>query len=71
MKNEIFEKLLLEAKINKKTFSELVGLNYNSVINWNKSDKIPSWVESWLTLYIENNSSRKLKEILQASGICK
>jgi len=71
MKNEIFEKLLLEAKINKKTFSELVGLNYNSVINWNKSDKIPSWVESWLTLYIENNSCRKLKEILQTSGICK
>ncbi|WP_331774050.1 XRE family transcriptional regulator [Sulfurospirillum sp. 1612] len=70
MTNEEFEKLLMIAKLSKKTFSDLVGLNYHSVGNWKQSNKIPIWVKSWLNLYIENKFSRELKELIKKSGLC-
>jgi len=70
MNNQEFEELLKTAKLSKKDFSQLVEMNYNSVTNWNKSDKIPQWVESWLNLYIENQEYKKFKELLKDSGVC-
>lgn len=70
MNNQEFESLLGIANLSKKDFSQLVGMTYNSVTNWNKSDKIPQWVKSWLNLYIENKSCKELKEKLKDSGIC-
>ena len=70
MNNQEFEELLKTAKLSKKDFSQLVEMNYNSVTNWNKSDKIPQWVESWLNLYIENQEYKKFKELLRDSGVC-
>jgi hypothetical protein len=29
--------------------------------NWESSQNIPYWVESWLKLYIENNACKKIK----------
>ena len=55
MNNQAFEELLKSAGLSKKDFSKLVEMNYNSVTNWNKSDKIPQWVGSWLKLYAENH----------------
>ena len=43
----------------------MVDMNYNSVTNWNKSNKIPQWVKSWLNFYIENKKYNTLKQILK------
>jgi len=48
-----FEELLREAKLTKKQFAELVGMNNGSVSNWKKNDNVPIWVSSWLKFYIE------------------
>jgi len=65
MNNQAFEELLKLAGLSKKDFAALVEMNYNSVTNWNKSDKIPQWVNSWLTLYIENAKCKELKQLLK------
>lgn len=65
MNNQLFEQFLKDVGLSKKDFSSLVGMNYNSVTNWNKSDKIPQWVESWLKLYAENKELKKLKQIIK------
>lgn len=69
MNNQLFEELLRDAELSKKDFSSLVEMNYNSVTNWNKSDKIPQWVGSWLKLYVENKELKKLKQIIKET-IC-
>ena len=65
MNNQAFEALLKSAGLSKKEFATLVDMNYNSVTNWNKSDKVPQWVEPFLKLYIENKECRDLKRILK------
>ena len=65
MNNKLFEQLLIDAELSKKDFANLVEMNYNSVTNWNKSDKIPEWVASWLKLYIENKDLVKLRKIIK------
>ena len=65
MNNQAFEELLKVAGLSKKDFAGLVEMNYNSVTNWNKSDKIPQWVGSWLHLYIENAKCKELKQLLK------
>ena len=65
MNNQAFEKLLKLSELSKKDFAKLVEMNYNSVTNWNKSDKIPQWVNSWLNLYIENAKCKELKQLLK------
>jgi len=69
MDNQEFNILLKKAKLTKKDFSSLVYMNYASVTNWKQSDKVPNWVKSWLTLYIENKECKELKEMIKDS-IC-
>ena len=52
MENNEFDKLLKLAKINKKEFAEINGLNNNTVSNW-KSRGFPDWVQPWLENYIK------------------
>ena len=71
MEKEIFKELLKKANFNKRTFSQYLGLKYQSVNSWgNNGRNIPYWVESWLNLYIENKNYQQLKEVLKTSGIC-
>jgi DNA-binding transcriptional regulator YiaG len=65
MNNQAFEALLQVAGLSKKEFARLVDMNSNSVTNWNKSDKVPQWVGSWLNLYIENRKCKELKALLK------
>ncbi len=65
MNNKAFEALLKSAGLSKKAFATLVDMNYNSVTNWNKSNKVPQWVEPFLDLYIENKECRDLKETIR------
>lgn len=61
-----FKELLKQANLTKKAFSELLGTSYQSVNNWGTNDRgYPYWVESWLSLYIENKECKELKEIIK------
>jgi hypothetical protein len=52
MSNDEFDKLLKLAKLNRKEFAEINGLNSNTVSNW-KTRGFPMWVKPWLENYIK------------------
>jgi len=68
------EKLTLTLKsinLSKKDFAELANISYNTVNNWNDDSKpVPTWVESWLNLYIDNKECKELKQLLKDT-VCK
>jgi hypothetical protein len=71
MEKESFKQLLKKADFNKRTFSQYLGLKYQSVNSWgNNGRNIPYWVESWLNLYIDNKRCKQMKELLKDSGVC-
>ncbi len=71
MDRDRFKTLLKNANLTKKAFSELVGTSYNAVNNWGTNGRdYPYWVESWLSLYIENKECKELKEIIR-ENVCK
>lgn len=53
MEKEEFNKLLKQANLTKKEFSEQVDMTYGAVNNWGTSQAFPRWVESWLQNYIK------------------
>ncbi len=57
-----FEELLKKSDINKKEFSELTELSYQTVMNWNNTDNVPKWVKSWLENYIKAKDLEKVKK---------
>jgi len=66
MNKETFTATLKRVGLSKKDFAELASISYNTVNNWNDDTKpIPSWIDSWLTLYIENSECKKLKALLK------
>ena len=71
MEKESFKQLLKKADFNKRTFSQYLGLKYQSVNSWgNNGRNVPYWVESWLNLYIDNKRCKQMKELLKDSGVC-
>ncbi len=61
-----FNRLLHDAGLNKKRFAELTGVAYGTITNWGSEDKpIPSWVASWLALYMEAKACRELKALIK------
>lgn len=66
-----FKLLLKQAGFNKKTFSQFIGIRYQSVNSWGNNGRgVPYWVESWLVLYIENKQCKNIKQLLKDSGVC-
>lgn len=71
MDKEQLTVILKSINLSKKDFAELANISYNTVNNWNDDNKpIPSWVESWLTLYIDNKECKELKQLLRDT-VCK
>ena len=71
MEKENFKQLLKKADFNKRTFSQYLGLKYQSVNSWgNNGRNVPYWVESWLNLYNDNKRCKQMKELLKDSGVC-
>ena len=71
MDKEYFNELLSNAKLTKKEFAGLVGTSQGSMTNWGTSGRgVPYWVESWLTLYIDNKECKELKQLLRDT-VCK
>ncbi|PAF50231.1 acyl carrier protein [Helicobacter sp. 13S00477-4] len=62
MSIEKFESILKDCGLDKKEFSLLVGMNYNSVVNWNRTDSTPVWVASWLENYQKAKCYDELKK---------
>jgi DNA-binding transcriptional regulator YiaG len=61
MEYEEFRKILKELNISMKEFSKLINTNYGTVKNWgNKGRAVPAWVESWLSIYIQNKDLREI-----------
>ncbi len=62
----LFNDLLTKARLSKKEFAAIVGTSQGSMNNWGTSGRdIPYWVETWLTLYIENKECKELKRLLK------
>ena len=62
--------LLKKAGFSKKEFAVKFELSTSAVNNWGGSSNVPLWVQSWLTLYIENKECKELKEIIR-ENVCK
>jgi DNA-binding transcriptional regulator YiaG len=70
MEKEHFNALLTKAGLSKKEFAAIIGTSQGAMNNWGTSGRdIPYWVESWLTLYIENSECKELKAIIE-SAVC-
>ncbi|MDD2267051.1 XRE family transcriptional regulator [Sulfuricurvum sp.] len=66
MDRDSFNQKLNDAKLSRKEFAALFGLNYQSVNGWGSNDReFPYWVESWLDLYIENEKYKRLKSVIK------
>ena len=71
MEKENVKQLLKKADFNKRTFSQYLGLKYQSVNSWgNNGRNIPYWVEPWLNFYIDNKRYSQINKILKDSGVC-
>ena len=71
MDKDLFKGLLKKAKLSKKEFAEILGIPYSTANSWgNNGRDYPYWVQSWLSLYIENKECKELKEIIR-ENVCK
>ena len=71
MTTEQFKELMKKAELSKKSFSEILGTSYNAVNGWGTNNRgYPYWVQSWLTLYIDNKECKELKQLLKDT-VCK
>ena len=71
MDYDLFKKTLKDNGLTLKAFSELSGVQYGTCSKWGKDNRpVSDWVESWLTLYIENKDCKELKEIIK-ENVCK
>ena len=66
MNFEELKKQLSKNNLNLKKFSQLSGISYNTCTKWGKDDRpVSDWVESWLTLYVENQRLKVLENMIK------
>ena len=71
MEYEVFKQTLKDHGLTLKAFSEAAGVKYDTCSKWGKDGRpVSDWVESWLTLYIENKECKELKQIIK-DAVCK
>ena len=70
MKKEEFTSILKQENLAKKEFANLANISYNTVNNWNDTNKpVPPWVKSWLENYIKAKSYEDVKnKIFEIEG---
>ena len=61
---EEFNKLLERAKLSKKDFASIVGVQYKTVNGWGSPHKIPYWVKSWFENYIKSSELKNIDELI-------
>jgi len=63
MEYEKFRKILKNQGLTVKKFSKLSGVSYGTSSKWGKDNRpVSDWVESWLTLYVENQRLKALED---------
>ena len=63
---EEFKKVLKNNKLTLKEFSKLSGVSYGTSTKWGKDNRpVSDWVESWLTLYVENQRLKVLENMIK------
>jgi hypothetical protein len=66
MTYENFIKTLRDNQLSLTKFSKLSGIKYGTCAKWGKDGRpVSDWVESWLTLYIENKKYEELKAMIK------
>lgn len=66
MKNIDFENKLQSLKLSKKEFTQLVGMPYQTLMNWKNKNETPYWVESWLEYYEKSKTLSEVIALLRA-----
>lgn len=64
MDNTHFESKLNELGLSKKEFVSLVGMPYQTLMNWRAKGQTPVWVDSWLEFYTKAKAFDALQSIL-------
>lgn len=62
MELEDFKNKLEEVNLNLKDFSELVNIPYSTVTKYGRSTPVPTWVEPFLNIYIQNQKLESIKQ---------
>lgn len=63
MKNTEFEQKLEQLGLSKKEFTTIVGMPYQTLMNWKQKEQTPVWVDSWLENYAK---AKALDNVLKA-----
>jgi len=61
MEYKEFKEILKKNNLTIKRFSELANISYATCNNWSNKGSVSSWVNSWLTLYVENKNLKNDK----------
>jgi len=65
MNYEEFKNMLKKCDLNIKKFSQMCGLNANSIsITWKSKNEVPKWVETWLDNYIKAKTLDNVKDVI-------
>ncbi|MGG7074340.1 hypothetical protein U5B43_08835 [Campylobacter sp. 9BO] len=65
MSNLEFENRLNELNLSKKEFVELIGMPYQTLMNWKQKNETPYWVEPFLKHF---EKSRAFDELLSLTA---
>lgn len=66
MLKDEFTEILKSIELSKKDFAEKANISYNTVNNWNDTNKpVPPWVQSWLENYIKAKDMDKVVEAVK------
>jgi len=61
MEYKEFKEILKKNNLTIKKFSELANISYATCNNWSNKGSVSSWVNSWLSLYVENRNLKNDK----------
>jgi len=72
MKDILFTRRLKALRLSKRNFASLTSLPYQTIMNWNRHDKVPLWVNSWLDNYTKARFYNDMRDkVLNIEGISK
>ncbi len=70
MDKETYKELLKKANLSKKELASLLGCATQTVNNWGSTNKVPYWLESWLSNYIKAKNYNDVKDtVFKVEGI--
>ena len=65
MTNVNFENKLNELNLSKKEFVQIVGMPYQTLMNWKQKDETPAWVEPFLFYYEKGKTLDELLNLIE------